>query len=136
MDIFYEKQGFIKCWYDPEHQMIVQDYEEFIADIDEFKYQHDLCFEALVKYQARKWLTNTKQTTSAVPVELQEWVKNVHAPRCIEHGLKYLATVVPDSEVGKVTTRSWQAGVKEIGTLTTANFVRVEHAIAWLDNQK
>ena len=139
--IFYEKPGFVVCWYDDELQAIVQEFESFQfwtpTLIDAYKEMHAACLQAVKTHHALKWLCLSSKLVRATPPEILDYIARVATPRLAEAGLKYYAQVAPGSAVARFSTKNWQNEIQPEtqGQAFLANFTNESDARAWLQQR-
>lgn len=89
--------------------------------------------EAMVKYQAHKWLSDDRGNGPLKPAD-EEWSKTHWFPRAIASGWKHWAVVMPNAVLGQMNMRRWIELYQQAG-INAHPFDDPQLALKWLREQ-
>jgi len=127
MELYYEK-SFVKISWDAETGCTVAEWNGFSYG-EELKIGMNKILELVRAKKATKTIADLRKMriTSS---EDQEWIFKDWTPRAIEAGIKYAASLVPESQLAK---SSYDKTLPEAGSgIKMVNFSNLDEAKKWL----
>lgn len=81
-------------------------------------------------------LVDTSETKGIISAENQKWMEEIHFPKLLEQNIcKFVATVVPGTALGQMTTEQWQDNLTKIADMELINVKSREEGISWLKSK-
>lgn len=123
---------FVTVWFHPESRIVHSKVHKFVSG-KEFREFLMAGKDALVKYGARKWLSDDRES----PVLRQEdvdWGNENWFPVCVRHGWKYWAIVQPQKVLAKSKMEDLVKRFADHG-VTSRFFSSDRDALIWLERQ-
>lgn len=93
----------------------------------------DCGLELLRRKRANRWLADVRRLGPVRQVD-QQWINQDWFPRVIRAGLRFIATVTPQTAIARMSVRQIMSKVNEID-ISTANCDDLEQARLWLRAQ-
>ena len=126
--LIYEKPGCVRVEYKPVGGYILLDWTSFMIQMAEIQELHQKTLAAAKQYHCYYYLAETSRVRTVFLKEIIRWWGDVWVPKLAEAGLKAIVTVVPESALALLSTRSWQAEVTQ--GITMKNVKTLAEAIA------
>lgn len=100
---------------------------------EEFKTVLNNVRSAFAETKFPRVLVDTSETKGMISAENQKWMEEVHFPKLLEQSIcKFVATVVPKTTLGQMTTEQWQDNLTKIADMELINVKMAEEGINWL----
>lgn len=125
--VIYKKEGFITVKYDAMNHVIIFDWINFVIPLKELQELFEKTLKASREKQCFKYIAETSKVSSALRKDAVEWWGNVWVPVLDKAGLKCIITVLPQSAIANMSTRSWQQEV--VGNIVMQNVKSLDDAI-------
>lgn len=136
MQFISELPNIVRCVYDEEHQCTIHEWKSFFCTPEESIVMRSVLEEFLDFVQAHgvtKHIVDVKACIDTFREEDLEYITDYLVPKEIEYGILYLANVVADDLITRVTTEFWQEKVE--GGMVIRNVQSIAEAIAWFEEK-
>lgn len=131
---YYQVDGIASIDWDIAARAARITWSSFNIKLDQYKELMAQLVALLKSRSASRILVDTSAVRGAFPQAIiDDYVQRV-LPELIGMGVKYMATVVPASAVGKLSTKMWQA--EQVGALTMLNVESIDEGRDWLKQQR
>jgi hypothetical protein len=127
--IFFE-DSYLTISVDEYSQCLIQTWKGY-ARSDEFRRGIEASIELFQQQKLSKIISNTKDFAVAQK-EDTDWVAGYATPILVEHGLKYMAFVMPVSSFAQVSVYNFKSQTDKM--ITIKYFVEFDHAKTWIDS--
>ncbi len=131
---YYKIEGLASIDWDIASRAARITWSSFNVKPDQFKLLMEQIVNLLKSRSGSKILVDTSAVTGALSqTVIDDYAQRV-LPQFIGMGVKYMATVIPKTAIGKLSTKIWQA--EQVGALTMLNVESVDEGREWLKQQK
>lgn len=134
-NILYTVPGKSFIEYDAGTPCIIGTIKDFLLS-EEYRAHMNKGLDLLIEKQQQHpkigWLGNTKSQPTVLDEDLT-WVMTDWADRAIAANIHYIALVLPDNEIVKLSQDYFDEDFKKYG-MTLKNFMDLESARQWLHN--
>ena len=131
---YYQAEGIARIDWDFPAQAARITWLSFDVKPDQYQSLMANMIDLLTSRSARKVLVDTSKIHGTLPQSIiDHYVLHV-LPQLTAIGVQYMATVLPETVTGKLSTKTWQPEQK--GPITTLDVATVDEAREWLRKQK
>ena len=134
-DILYTVPGKSFLEYDPGTPCVIGTIKDFLLS-EEFRTHMNKGLELLIEKKNNHpeigWLGNAKYQSTILEDDMT-WVATEWGDRAIAAGIRYIALVLPDDEIVKLSQDYFDKDFKKDG-MTLKQFMDLESARQWLHN--
>ena len=127
--IYFESDYVVVSW-DPEIQAVIAVWNGYLDGLDKVRTGHAKIIELAEQQKATKWL-NDLRNLKVVDRADQEWLSKELPPLLHKAGIRFAATVIPQSPTAQLSNRNILRNLKE-GEFAKETFSSLEEAKAWL----
>jgi hypothetical protein len=125
MQQIYEKLGFITVTFYERPRHILFDWTSFAIPFADLKDLFMKAYDVGVARGAKTLIAETSKVKDVLFNDAVQWWGDVQVPRLSKAGIVRIITVVPQTSLGRWSTKSWQgvvAGIElhNVGTLADA----------------
>ena len=110
----YENEKFIKVSLVDSPKHILYDWKKTYITLAEFKEMHLTAIEAIKANGVYNLISDSSKVTDVPQDECKEWLGTQLIPLLSQAGVKKLITIVPQTALGRLGTKSWQQKVMGI----------------------
>ncbi|HMV79740.1 MAG TPA: hypothetical protein PL048_10025 [Leptospiraceae bacterium] len=136
MRLIFEESGVATIHRVDADRMIILKWLKFNA-AEEFKTVLNNVRDAFAETKYARVLVDTSETKGMISAENQKWMEELHFPKLLEQNIcKYVATVVPGTVLGQMTTEQWQDNLTKIADMELINVKSSDEGISWLKGKK
>ncbi|WP_437563554.1 hypothetical protein [Sorangium sp. So ce542] len=126
--VYFDERWITISW-DEELQAVVAEWKGF-AESKEFRAGLEAGLSLARKKMATRWLADTRRGPPSTQ-EDQQWTSQIWFPRLIAQGVRWMALVVPESAITRMSLKGIMTRVTSTD-LTQAYFHDAESARIWL----
>jgi hypothetical protein len=134
-NILHTNPGKSFCEYDPGVPCVIGTIKEFLFR-EEFRGHMNKGLELLIEkkqiHLKMGWLVNGKSQPTMLEEDIT-WVATEWGDRAVAAGVRYIALVLPDDEIAKLSQEYFDQDFKKDG-MTLKQFKDLESARQWLHN--
>jgi hypothetical protein len=131
---YYQVDGVATIDWDITSRAARITWSSFNVKLDQFKNLMAQITNLLKSRSGTRILVDTSAIQGALPqVIIDDYAQNT-LPQFMAMGVKFMATVIPKSAVGKLSTKIWQS--EQVGAITMLNVDSVDEAREWLRQQR
>jgi hypothetical protein len=121
MEKIYEKLGFVVVSYNPTKNFIVFDWTRYFVTLEEIKELHTKALEFARIKGVKTFVADTVKVKDVFLEECTDWFAKVQIPRLSEAGIKRIVTITPETALGRLSTKTWQAKISGIELYSVPN---------------
>lgn len=124
----YDDGHYLRVDDHPDVRCVVFSWKRFAIPLEDIKKAH---YAALEVVKAKRYETLIADTGSVAGVlfpDVVEWWEGEMIGKYVDAGIRQVLTVVPESALGRLSTKDWQKQI--VGKLTTLNVRSLSEALA------
>jgi hypothetical protein len=114
MELIYEKAGYIMVTFQERPLHVLFDWTRLGIPVEDLKELHLKAYDVIVAKGVKTLIAETSKVTDVLFRESIDWFGNEHVPRLSKAGVTRIVTVVPQTAMGRLSTKSWQGAVAGI----------------------
>ena len=129
MDI-YNKQNYITVTYSQSPKYLLYDWTKNYLDFEIFKEMHLTALKTIKENGVTSLISDSSKVKDVPSPECVEWLGNVLVPMLSQAGVKRLITIVAQTALSRIGTKSWQMKVLGIDMYDVKNMKEaLEHIV-------
>ena len=131
---YYQVEGVATIDWDITARAARITWSSFNVKVDQFRNLMAQIIKLLTSRAGTRILVDTSAVQGALPQAIIDDYAQNTIPQFMAMGVQFMATVIPKSAIGKLSTKIWQA--EQVGAITMLNVESVDEARDWLKKQK